>query len=69
MYIGVHWGWESLKYLFPNVCEFVTLSVHAVNGNELFHRSQFESLFKSSNNFLEVNLDGDDLDDNYFRFD
>ena len=69
MYPGVHWIRDSLTHLLLKLYAVVTLRIYAVMCDELLHSSQSESLLKSSNNVIQVDSEGDNLDGSSIIFD
>ena len=46
LFFGIHWVWDSLKYLLPKICDVVVLSGYTVESKELLVRDQTETLLR-----------------------
>ena len=69
LYPGVHWVWDSLKYLLPKLCAVIILSGNTVSSNDLLLRTQRESLLNDITHFEEATDLINDLDGNYIVYD
>ena len=61
---GVHWVWDSLKYLLPKLCAVIILSGHTVSSRGLLLRTRTESLLKDILHIQEATEPVNELDGN-----